>query len=221
MNINNEILYIDLQYFANVNWYKKAVQYKYIEFDKSEYHVKMSFRNRLWLSGADGLLSLSIPLVNSRNEQQLYKDVRIAPGKWQVIHFRTITSCYNRSPWFEHYCDELAVLYNQQHTFLMDWNLACFEWINRQFANRINWRFASPGGNYPAGTTRRVIPAGWENGNDFTNLFRPGNKEEWLGTEVIHMKYTQVFEDRVGFIPGLSVLDLLFCEGPAALNVLS
>ncbi len=200
MNDNIEILLIDLQYFANVNWYKKAGLYKYIIFTESDRHVKMSFRNRLWLSGADGLLCLSIPLEASRNEKQLYKDVRIAPGNWAISHFRTITSCYNRSPWFEYYRDELAVLYATPQRFLWDWNLACFNWLNQHLP--------SPGGYYPPGSTRRVKEI------DARNYFRPGNKAEWLGGDTV--KYTQVFEDRVGFIPGLSILDLLFCEGPAA-----
>lgn len=200
MNDNIEILLIDLQYFASLNWYKKAYHYKYIIFTESDWHVKMSFRNRLWLSGADGLLSLSIPLEASRNEKQLYKDVKIAPGNWAISHFRTITSCYNRSPWLEYYRDELAVLYATPQRFLWDWNLACFNWLNQHLP--------LPGGYYPAGSTRRVKEI------DARNYFRPGNKAEWLGEE--SQEYTQVFEDRVGFIPGLSILDLLFCEGPSA-----
>ena len=146
MNDNIEVLLIDLQYFANVNWYKKVDHYKYIIFTESDRHVKMSFRNRLWLSGADGLLSLSIPLEASRNEKQLYKDVNIAPGNWATSHFRTITSCYNRSPWFEYYRDELAVLYATPQRFLWDWNLACFNWLNQHLP--------LPGGYYPPGENK-------------------------------------------------------------------
>ncbi|ULQ54399.1 WbqC family protein [Flavihumibacter fluvii] len=204
MNGRNEYLLIDLQYFANVNWYKKAGQYKYIIINESERHVKMSFRNRLWVAGADGLLSLSIPVVGSRNEKQLYKDLRIAPGNWAISHFRTIESCYNRSPWFEHYRDELAALYATPFTFLWDWNLACHNWLIGQIP--------SPTLYYLPGNAPREIFNWLE--MDCRNFFRPGNKAEWLQGEPV--KYTQVFEDRVGFVPGLSILDLLFCEGPAA-----
>ena len=150
------------------------------------------------------MLSLSVPIEGSRNERQLYKDVRIAPGKWAISHFRTITSCYNRSPWFEHYRDELAVLFETPFTFLWDWNLACFNWLSH--------KLPLPLGSHITLDAKQARPDG--KFIDCRNYFRPGNRAEWIAnTEV---KYTQVFEDRVGFIPGLSILDILFCEGPAS-----
>jgi hypothetical protein len=204
MEFSNEILNIDLQYFASVNWYKKVYQYKYINISEFDRHAKMCFRNRLWIAGADGRLSLTVPVEGSRNEKQLYKDVQIAPGNWAVSQFRTILSCYNNSPWFEHYRDELAVLYESRFKFLWDWNLACFNWMNRYIE--------LPMGNLPADNEQIRV-------HNFVaiecrNFFRPGNSMEWLQAPT--QKYTQVFEDRNGFIPGLSILDLLFCEGPAA-----
>lgn len=209
-------LNIDLQYFPNVYWFKKAIQYKHIEINASDRHAKMSFRNRIWVAGADGRLNLSVPIAESRNEKQLYKDVRIVPGNWATIHFRTLSSCYNRSPWFEHFRDELAVLYNTPFTFLFDWNLASLDWINRQLGNPISYTL-SPAGWHPPGGTRRVPPGG----RDWSNFFRPGNEAEWLGEGGKEIRYPQVFEERTGFLPGLSILDLLFCEGPAALSYLT
>jgi hypothetical protein len=211
---NMNLLNIDLQYFANINWYKKIHQYKYIDFSLSDRHVKMSFRNRLWLAGADGRLSLSIPLVDSRNEKQLYREVRIAGGNWAIGHFRTIQSCYNRSPWFDYYRDELAALYNTPHSFLAEWNLSCFNWISRQLP--------SPVGLHPTGElepTRRVQPDGW-GVVDCRNHYRPGNFAIWK--DDFSGRYRQVFEERTGFIPGLSILDLLFCVGKeSAVKMLS
>jgi hypothetical protein len=207
-----ETLSIDLQYFANVCWYKKVYNYKNVEFWLYERHRKMSFRNRLWLSGADGVLSLSVPIVDGRNEKQLYRNMKIVPGRWQVIHFRAISSCYNRSPWFEHYRDDLADLFNRPFEFLMDWNLACFEWMNRQLDIPLNWELKSE----PQESTFKKHPVK----DDSTNFFLPGNKETWLKEDGNTIKYAQVFQDRVGFIPGLSILDLLFCEGPQAKKLL-
>jgi WbqC-like protein family len=204
-------LSIDLQYFANLNWYKKAYNYKRVVFNIYEKHKKMSFRNRLWLSGADGQLSLSVPIVDGRNENQFYRDIKIVPGRWQVIHFRAISSCYNRSPWFEHYRDELAVLYNRPIEYLMDWNLACFEWINHQLEFPLEWELKS--------YLKDGDPEWSSEAADATNYFLPARKETWLKNGDI-IKYTQVFQDRVGFVPGLSILDLLFCEGPGAMKKL-
>ncbi|MBC6489908.1 WbqC family protein [Flavihumibacter stibioxidans] len=215
-NTSINTLSVDLQYFGNVYWFKKAIKYKHIEFSEYEYHSKMSFRNRLWLAGADGRMNLSVPILDGRNERQLYKEVKIAGGRWATDHFRAICSCYNRSPWFEHYRDDLAELYKKQYQFLQDWNLACLDWVNDQLGQPIDWQFISPVGSHPSGATRRVRP----DGNDYTNFYRPGNMDEWIEEGGGGIKYAQVFEERTGFIPGLSILDLLFCEGPAAIGIL-
>lgn len=209
------VLNIDLQYFPNVNWFKKVIQYKHVEFYSSEQHTKMSFRNRTWVAGADGRLQLSVPIAASRNERQLYKEVRIVPGNWATIHFRTLSSCYNRSPWFEHFRDELAVLYATPFSFLFDWNLACLDWVNRQLGHPMHYDLVNAG-IQPMNTTLKMATAE----STWRNFFRPGNVEEWVRAEGAEIRYPQVFEDRTGFIPGLSILDLLFCEGPAALSYL-
>lgn len=211
-NIKNDSLNIDLQLFPNVYWFKKVYKYKYAEFNEYEWHSKMSFRNRFWIAGADGRMSLSVPILEARNEKQLYRDVKIAGGTWALDHFRGLCSCYNRSPWFEHYRDGLADIYKKEYKYLIDLNLECLDWVNRQFGQPIQWSFHSPVGNHPSGRTRRVPP----DGCDYTNFFRPSNQEEWIREGGGTIRYAQVFEERTGFIPGLSILDLLFCEGPGA-----
>jgi hypothetical protein len=92
----------------------------------------MSFRNRCQIVGAEGVIDLSIPLVRGRDQKALMKDVRISSAQpWQSQHWKTIVSCYSRSPWFEFYRDELEGLYRKQWNFLLDWNLVCFEWTQR------------------------------------------------------------------------------------------
>src|SRR5205085_8316027 len=93
------------------------------------YH-KMSFRNRFVVSGSNGLIHLSVPLVYGRNQKIPFKDVRVCyREKWQLIHWRTITSCYNRSPYFEYYRDELEKFFVNRWEFLFDWNLATLDWL--------------------------------------------------------------------------------------------
>lgn len=209
------LLNIDLQYFPSVNWFKKVIEYKHVEFSLHERHAKMSFRNRLWIAGANGRLNLSVPVADSRNEKQLYREVSIVPGNWSVIHFRTLSSCYNRSPWFEHFRDELAALFAAPHALLFDWNLACLDWVNRQLGHPIHYTITHADEIEPGGSRQRASERA-----EWRNFFRPGNEREWVGAEGKQIRYPQVFEDRTGFIPGLSILDLLFCEGPAALSYL-
>lgn len=206
-------LIIDLQYFANVYWYKKAYNYKYVYLSVYEKHRKMSFRNRLLIAGADGPLRLTVPIVDGRNERQLYKEVKLVPGRWATEHFRAIVSCYNRSPWFEYYRDELAVLYSRQFSYLFDWNLACHEFAVRHL--KCSTQFERLGSPAPEQTNPpRII-------ENAVNSFTPATLETADEQASKLGSYTQVFHEKTGFLAALSILDLLFCEGPSASNRLA
>src|SRR5882757_4890938 len=123
---------VDLQYFAPVILYKNLDEYSNIIFEQYECYQKMSFRNRCQIVGAEGLINLSVPLVKGRDQKTLMKDVRISDLQpWQARHWKTIVSCYSRSPWFEFYRDDLGELYKRRFDRLVDWNRACFEWTLR------------------------------------------------------------------------------------------
>ncbi|MBS1661955.1 MAG: WbqC family protein [Bacteroidetes bacterium] len=191
-------LIIDLQYFATINLYEISNKFLHIVFEQCEYYQKTSFRNRCQIAGADGVINLSIPLEKGRDQKTLMKDVRIADTlPWQAQHWKTIVSCYNRSPWFEHYRDDLEGLYKTRYDFLVDWNLACFEWTVKVLRMPVQVSLTKE--------YRKVYAPG--EGEDWRNKFLPKNRE------MDGPRYRQVFEERTGFISGLSILDLLFCEG--------
>lgn len=165
----------------------------------------MSFRNRCRIAGAEGIIDLSIPLVGGRDQKTVMKEVRVSDEKgWRARHWKTIVSCYSRSPWFEHYRDGLEGLYRRPATFLVDWNLACFEWSMKAL-----------------GMTRMVALT-----ERYQKLVDPEDGVDWRGKiapgpsagEPVAPRYQQVFEERIGFIPDLSILDLLFCEGKNAIR---
>ena len=173
----------------------------------------MSFRSRCRIVGAEGMIDLSVPLLKGRDQKTIMKDVRISGLQpWQARHWKTIVSCYNRSPWFEFYRDELSALYKKSFVYLLDWNLACFEWA--------------------LGVLKMTVPVSLSEGYrkeydgkewvDWRGKILPKNsqKEADLLDEA-PLKYYQVFEDRIGFIPNLSILDLLFCEGKRAAEMLN
>ncbi|MBS1975274.1 MAG: WbqC family protein, partial [Bacteroidetes bacterium] len=165
-----------------------------------ESYQKMSFRNRCSIAGANGPIDLSIPLQHGRNQKALVKDVRIAPSKWQARHLKSIESGYNRSPWFEFYKEELYHLYAVPCTFLVDWNLACFEWSIKKLGLQISFSLTE--------SYQEVYD---EDFVDFRNKILPKNVRAFPA-----LPYRQVFERKLGFVPNLSVLDLLFCEGKNA-----
>ena len=206
-------LIIDIQYFAPFSYYKISYNSSNIVFEQYESWQKMSFRNRCRIAGAEGVIDLSIPLAGGRDQKTLMKEVRIAEGKgWRDRHWKTILSCYSRSPWFDHYRDELDSLYRRPAKFLLDWNLLCFE-----------WSIQALGMIRPVELTRgyqKVYAP--EEGVDWRGKIRPGGVgaagQRAEGDLPAVPRYRQVFEERTGFIPDLSILDLLFCEGSEAIR---
>ena len=170
----------------------------------------MGFRNRCQVAGAQGVVDLSVPLVGGRDQKTVMKDVRISGRQpWAAQHWKTIVSCYSRSPWFEFYRDGLEGLYRRRFEFLVDWDLACFE-----------WSLGVLGLEVPVGMTEGWIRdyAGQE-AEDWRGRLVPGERQKWgNGAGNGEVRYRQVFEERTGFIPNLSILDLLFCEGKNAIR---
>lgn len=203
-------VFIDLQYFPSVTLFIISNKFSNIVFEQFEGYQKMSFRNRCQLAGAEGLINLSIPLEQGRDQKTTLKDVRIAAAQsWQAQHWKTLLSCYSRSPWFEYYRDELERLYKTRFSFLIDWNLACFEWSISKLKLPVK-----------VSLTEQYQPVYTpEEGVDWRGKLLPKNR---IADSLIQgsgpIRYRQVFEERTGFLPGLSILDLLFCEGKEAIR---
>ncbi|MHA4807720.1 WbqC family protein [Flavitalea flava] len=196
-------LIIDLQYFPSIILYKGLNKFSNLVFEQYEHHQKMSFRNRCQVAGAEGLINLSIPLVQGRDQRTLIRDVKIAGSlPWQGQHWKTIVSCYNRSPWFEYYRDELEELYRKPFTFLVDWNIACWEWSLKSLRMPLPFSLTDT-------WQENFDPENW---TDLRGKILPKNRIGWNSS----IRYRQVFEERIGFLPNLSILDLLFCEGKRA-----
>jgi hypothetical protein len=202
-------LIIEIQYFAPAIFYKKVNKISNVDYDVYETYQKMSFRNRCIILGGGGPVTLSIPLEEGRGQRRLTRDVRIANRyPWQSQHWKSILSCYNRSPWFEFYRDELEGLFQKQVDFLVDWNLACWEWASKKLGMEV-----------ATGTTKE-----YRTDYDMTKWLDLRNKllpKSIMQNFLEPVVYRQVFEDRTGFIPHCSILDLLFCEGKNARSLLA
>ena len=134
------------------------------------------------------------------------KDVRISNlENWQALHWKTLTSAYRRSPWFEYFESDLEALYEKKFDFLLDWNMACLEWANSALG-------ISPEITLTDRFEKTYDPASGI--VDKRDHLQPGQVPE--GSPV----YAQVFGERTGFVPNLSILDLLFCEGKRAVELL-
>lgn len=217
------VLITDLQYFSPVILIKKAIDFSNVKFDLYDNHRKMSFRNRCVIAGSGGRVNLSVPLAEGRNQRRPLKEVRIDNKTgWQGQHWKTITSCYNRSPWFEFYKFELEELYNRPVEWLADWNRICWDWLMEKLDAGVSTSYTEepvPGLEFRvSGSSSTELQTRNPEFVDWRNKLMPRSIEKDFPEPV---RYRQVFEDRTGFIPHLSILDLLFCEGKRTVEILN
>jgi hypothetical protein len=195
--------------FPNISWWANFINPSLtILFDQQEHFEKMSFRNRYMIAGANGIVTLSIPLAEGREQRKPMKDVLICnKTRWQIQHWRTLRSVYNRSPYFEHYQKEIEQLFVQPFEKLLDFNLASILLMQKlsNIKNDITFNDA-----YQSVYLGAMA--------DIRHQFRSSRYEEQTG---MFPQYYQIFADRVGFKPNLSILDLLFSEGPQAKYLLN
>ncbi len=189
--------------FPNILWWLYASNSQYVIFDNAEHYQKMSYRNRYYLAGSTGLVQLSIPLVEGRNQRTPAGEVQICnKQRWQVQHWRTIHSLYKRAAYFEFYEPSLQLLFEEPYNTLADFNLATCDWIKAQLKLSFEELFAD---EYMESYVALA---------DLRKHFMPGIEKR---TGITEPQYYQLFADRIGFLPNMSMLDLLFAEGPYAM----
>jgi len=206
---DNKKLLIDIQSFGGIKYYRSLDRYEILVFEQYEHYVKGSYTNRYYIAGPNGPLLLTIPLLHSRRGRTAIKDLKISYHEpWQTLHRKTLISAYRRSPWFEFYEDDLSIMYNKKFTFILDWNLSAFELVEKWIGKKWNVKMTD------------TYKPEYKNAGfvDERHRFLPSEKSDFPTGERLY--YPQVFEERNGFIPGLSILDLLFCEGKNARKIL-
>jgi len=191
-------------YLGPVQYYQKLKEYENCIIDNHEHFIKQTFRSRCEIYSPNGKLTLSIPL-EKRNKRQPVKDVKISyEYNWQTLHWRSLESSYRRSPFFEYYEDDLRPFYeDKKFDFLIDFNEVLQQEILSLLKLKPNCSFSSE------------YKSNYENADDFRNIISP--KEATNADPSFSPKtYSQVFETRHGFIPNLSIVDVLFNQGSRA-----
>ena len=192
--------------FPPVYWWIKACQSKNVVIDVAEHYQKMSYRNRYYLASPEGKTLMSLPLANGRNQRVAMQEVKLSyDTDWQSNQWKTIVSLYNRSPFFEYFEHYFKPLFEQRFETLHAFNMTGIILINKLLKLGLNIE-----------TTEAFIKSYPEEELDLRNAMKPQADPEEMGT----LTYYQVFEDRSGFQANCSILDLLFCEGMAARELL-
>ena len=187
-------------YFAPVAVYAAMFRSDRIFFEQHENFVKQTIRSRCEIYGANGKQLLSVP-VEKRGNHIPIMDVQISYKEdWQKIHWRSIVSAYRNSPYFEYYADEFQPFFETKTELLFDLNMSLHQVVMKLLNVEYRVEF-----------TEKYIS---EYGNSVLDL----RKNDLILFPTF--QYNQVFEERHGFIPNLSILDLLFNVGPDASEIL-
>lgn len=196
-------------YFAPIRYFSKVTNYPEIYFEQHENFIKQTYRNRTIILGANGPISLIVPVEKGRGPKIKIRDLRIAYDEdWQRNHWRTIFSAYNSSPFFEYYKDDLEPFFRKKHEFLFDFNIRITEAILEMLEAEVSLNLTEEFGEIP------------DNCLNFREQISPKLHRTNDDPNYSTQEYTQVFSEKFGFVPDLSILDLLFNEGPSALEIL-
>jgi hypothetical protein len=182
-----------ISYFSALN----ALDFQF-ELERFENFPKQTYRNRTVVSSPNGPLNLFIPVIKGSKYHTIFKDVKISYDfKWQRLHWLSFEACYRNSAYFEFYEDEFVRFYQSKTEFLFDYNLELITWIFKQLKKNPVIEFTS---EYEREKGE---------GLDFRNHDDLKKRADFQ-----NKPYFQVFEDRNGFLPNMSIVDLLFNQGP-------
>ncbi|OQX98921.1 MAG: hypothetical protein B6I24_04010 [Bacteroidetes bacterium 4572_128] len=194
-------------YLAPIQYYSKLLNYKAL-IEVNENYTKQTYRNRCKIYSANGIQTLSIPVKNEKKQKTLVKDVKISyETNWQKQHYKSIKSAYGRSPFYEYFIDEIKIFYFKKYKFLLDFNTEFQNLIIENLEIENNFSFTK---NYISKYQFDIL--------DFRGKISP--KKKLADNEFLMKNYIQVFENKFGFKSNLSIIDLLFNEGPNAISFL-
>lgn len=203
-------IYLSSAYLAPVEYFSKLKAYDKIYIEQHDHYVKQTYRNRCNIAGPEGVLSLSVPIIRPDTPKCAMKDIRISDhGNWRHLHWNAIESAYNNTPFFEYYKDDLRPFYENKYTFLADFN----EELRCKICELMD---ISPVVEHTTSYHTDFLP----DEADYREVIHPKKDYTEVDQDFLPKPYYQVFESRHGFLPNLSVIDLLFNMGPESVLVL-
>jgi len=191
-------------YFPLISWMAAALQSESTAIEIHETYPKQTFRNRCNIATSSGILSLTVPVKRVNGNHTKTCDIQTDnSGNWQLLHWRSIVTAYNKSPYFLHYRDLFEPVLFKKHNLLID--------LNQELLNSILKALQISNKGIFFTSQYEFKPEFL----DLRNSFHP-KQEKYRVLEVELPRYIQAFEENLGFIPDLSILDLIFNLGPEA-----
>ena len=188
-------------YLGPVDFYKRIMEHGSIVLEKHENFPKQTYRNRCTIYGANGPLDLIIPVLHKSGERSIGDKQISYDEDWQKLHWKSLEAAYRSSPFFEYYEDDFSEVIWKKHKLLIDFNMDLINLMLKFLELEADISFTT---EYSAEI----------DGQDLREEFDPKLERKELP------RYSQVFEDRHGFISNLSIVDLIFNQGPRAKDYL-
>lgn len=201
-------------YFGPIQWYQKLYRYDRVRVEAYDNFIKQTYRNRCVIATTGGVQALTVPVERTGAAlaadgkatagKYLMRDIRISEhGNWRHLHWNALASAYGESPFFEYYVDDLRPFFERKWTFLYDFNMEICakmcELIGIEPCIEPTTEYVAADDSALAGTA------------DYRDVIRP--KHPLDDPQFVARRYYQVYERKHGFIPNLSILDLLFNMG--------
>ena len=210
-------------YFPPIEYFAVMANSERVEIESGEMYQKQSYRTRCHINGANGLLVLTVPVLRSAakgDEQCSHKlpiaDLRIDWSKpWLLQHKRALEAAYMSSPFFEYYMDDIYGILDSGEETLLSLNTRLTLKIAELVG--IETPVTLSDGNYLIPQSRELELAGI---SDFRECIHPKKGSRILEDLKLEKPYWQVFTNKQGFVPNLTILDLLFNEGPNSISFL-
>ena len=205
-------------YFGPIQWYQKLYRAGHAWIEQHETFQKQTFRNRCIIATTQGQQALTVPVERSLNTlpPTLIKDIRISDhGQWRRQHWNALQSAYGDSPFFEYYQDDLRPFFERRWDYLLDFNEAIRQTICQLLDIRPDVSFTTTFTPPAATTPDGALHPGPGATLDYREAIRP--KHPAADPAFTPRPYYQVYRQKHGFLPNLSILDLLFNMGPEAI----
>ena len=210
-------------YFPPIEYFAVMANSRKVKIESGEMYQKQSYRTRCHINGANGLLVLTLPVLRSVLKDEGASSHKIPTAElkidyskpWLQQHKRALEAAYMSSPFFEYYMDDIYEILQSGEESLLSMNTA----LARKVAELIgiDTPIELSGGEFIMPGDEILVQNGI---SDFRDAIHPKRKSDLLDRLELNKPYWQVFTNKQGFVPNLTILDLLFNEGPNAISFL-